>query len=81
MNDDLGLTGSQYNIALTIFFIPYILFEIPSNIILKLTRPSVWMPSIMLAWGIVLTLMGIITDFRGLVISRFFLGITEVSMF
>ncbi|KAI5456668.1 major facilitator superfamily domain-containing protein [Mariannaea sp. PMI_226] len=81
MNEDLGLSGSQYNIALSVFFIPYILFEIPSNIILKLVRPSIWMPSIMLAWGIVLTLMGIISDFRGLAISRFFLGLTEAGFF
>ncbi|EWY80743.1 hypothetical protein FOYG_16671 [Fusarium oxysporum NRRL 32931] len=58
MNGELELTGRQYNIVLTVFFIPYALLEVPSNIILKLTRPSIWLPSIMLAWGIVLTLMG-----------------------
>ncbi|RTE68843.1 hypothetical protein BHE90_016779 [Fusarium euwallaceae] len=81
MNQDLGLSGKQYNIAVTVFFVPYILFEVPSNIVLKLTRPSIWMPSIMLAWGLVLTLMGIVTSFQGLVISRFFLGITEAGFF
>src|SRR5690625_4234161 len=43
------------------------------------TRPSIWMPSIMLAWGIVMTLTGIVKDFKGLVICRVFLGITEVD--
>lgn len=73
MNKDL------HNIALTAFFIPYALLEIPCNVILKLTRPSIWMPSIMLAWGIVMTLTGIVKDFKGLVICRVFLGITEVD--
>ncbi|KAL3961126.1 hypothetical protein ACCO45_006243 [Purpureocillium lilacinum] len=81
MNKDLHLTGMQYNIALTAFFIPYALLEIPCNVILKLTRPSIWMPSIMLAWGIVMTLTGIVKDFKGLVICRVFLGITESGFF
>ncbi|KAJ6441473.1 high-affinity nicotinic acid transporter [Purpureocillium lavendulum] len=81
MNKDLHLSGAQYNIALTAFFIPYALLEIPCNVVLKLTRPSIWMPSIMLAWGIVMTLTGIVKDFRGLVIRRIFLGITESGFF
>lgn len=34
--------GTQYNIALLIFFVPYVLFEIPSNILLKRFSPRVW---------------------------------------
>jgi hypothetical protein len=40
---DLDLKGIQYNTALTIFFVPYIMFEIPSNIILKRLKPHVWL--------------------------------------
>ncbi|PCD44664.1 hypothetical protein AU210_000120 [Fusarium oxysporum f. sp. radicis-cucumerinum] len=81
MNDELELTGRQYNIVLTVFFIPYAILEVPSNIILKLTRPSIWLPSIMLACGIVLTLMGIVQNFTGLTIARVFLGIPEAGFF
>ena len=42
MREDLKLTGIQYNTCLTIFFIPYIIFEIPSNIFLKRFRPRPW---------------------------------------
>ncbi|OAQ82588.1 high-affinity nicotinic acid transporter [Purpureocillium lilacinum] len=76
-----GMNKDLHNIALTAFFIPYALLEIPCNVILKLTRPSIWMPSIMLAWGIVMTLTGIVKDFKGLVICRVFLGITESGFF
>ncbi|CAG8957430.1 hypothetical protein HYFRA_00011411 [Hymenoscyphus fraxineus] len=40
---DLGLEGVERNVALTIFFIPYILFEIPSNLVIKKIRPSIWL--------------------------------------
>ena len=42
LQKDLKLTGNKYNVALTIFFVPYVLFEIPSNVILKRLRPRVW---------------------------------------
>ena len=39
---DLHLVGNQYNIALVLFFVPYVIFEIPANILLKHFRPSIW---------------------------------------
>lgn len=39
---DLHLVGNQSNVALTIFFVPYVLFEIPSNILMKRFQPHVW---------------------------------------
>ena len=43
--------GPGFNIALSVFFVPYILLEVPSNMILKQIRPSVWLSMIMLGWG------------------------------
>jgi MFS family permease len=42
LQEELHLGGVEFNTALTIFFVPYILFEIPSNIFLKRLRPHVW---------------------------------------
>ena len=42
-------------------------------------RPSRWIATIMLAWGIVMTCMGVVQSYGGLLAARFFLGITEVS--
>lgn len=39
---DLRLTGQQPNVALTIFFVPYVIFEIPSNLLMKRFKPHVW---------------------------------------
>ena len=52
LEKDLHMEGHDYNIALFVFFIPYILFEVPSNIILKRIRPSTWLSFIMLCWGV-----------------------------
>lgn len=61
--------------------IRYAAFEVPSNLLLKRLRPSIWLPSIMVAWGIVMTLMGIVQDYHGLLIARIFLGVTEAGLF
>lgn len=48
------MAGNDYNIALFIFFIPYILCEVPSNLILKKVAPSTWLSAIMLGWGMMI---------------------------
>ena len=73
--------GLRYNVAVTMFFVTYGVFEVPANIILKLWRPSRWIATIMLCWGIVMTLMGVVQSYGGLLAARFFLGITEAGFF
>ena len=67
--------------ALTIFFIPYALFEVPSNIVLKMLTPRIWLTTITLAWGTVMTLMGIVQNYQGLLAARFMLGVAEAGFF
>ena len=63
------------------YFIGYVLFEIPCNIILKRTTPRMWLPTLAIAWGTVSTLMGIVNNLSGFLASRFFLGVTESGLF
>ncbi|RPA99629.1 MFS general substrate transporter [Choiromyces venosus 120613-1] len=79
--EDLGMTAGQYNWTLTIFFFSYCACEVPSNLLLKKFRPSIWLPSIMVAWGTVMTLMGIVKNYEGLLAARFWLGVTEAGLF
>ena len=51
LEKDLRMKGDNYNIALFVFFIPYILFEVPSNLIIRKISPSTWLSSIMICWG------------------------------
>jgi sugar phosphate permease len=81
LQTDLKLTGSQYNLCATVFFFTYCAFEIPSNLLLKRFRPSIWLPSIMVAWGTVMTLMGLVKSYHGLLVARIFLGIAEAGLY
>jgi MFS family permease len=81
MNENLGLSGKQYNIALTVFFFPYALFEVPSNVVLKLIRPSIWIGIMMVAWGVVMTCQGLVRGYDGLIVTRVFLGLAEAGFF
>lgn len=81
LSTDLMMTGPQYNWTLTVFFFTYCVFEVPSNLLLKRLRPSIWLPTIMVAWGTVMTLMGTVQNYKGLLIARLFLGVTEAGLY
>ena len=49
---ELHLTGNKFNIALQVFFVPYILLEIPSNIVLRKITPSTWIATLAFLWGV-----------------------------
>ncbi|KAI9689363.1 MAG: hypothetical protein M1822_010014 [Bathelium mastoideum] len=81
LSEDLGLTGAQYNWALTAYFFTYCAFEVPSNMMLRKVGPSIWLPTIMVAWGVITTLMGIVQNHKGLLATRLFLGVAEAGLF
>ncbi|KAK8136599.1 major facilitator superfamily transporter [Apiospora sp. TS-2023a] len=81
LQDDLKMSPDQYNWCLTVFFFPYAFFEVPSNLLLKKFRPSRWLPMIMVAWGTVMTLMGIVRNYEGLLAARIFLGVAEAGLY
>ncbi|CAF3778009.1 unnamed protein product [Rotaria sp. Silwood1] len=67
--------------SLSIFFFGYVLFEVPSNIILRRWRPSRWIGLIMLAWGVVAVSLTAVKNFAGLLVCRFLLGTFEAGLF
>ena len=79
--ETIKLTSAQYNACLSVFFATYVLFEIPSNLVLKKLRPSRWIPMIMVSWGIVMTLMGLINSYGSLIACRLLLGAAESGLF
>ncbi|KAL2823556.1 major facilitator superfamily domain-containing protein [Aspergillus cavernicola] len=76
---DLGMTGNDYNLALFIFFIPYILCEIPCNLIMKKLAPSTWLSSIMALWGIITICQGFVQNHGALMACRFLIGVFEAG--
>ncbi|KAG9077223.1 hypothetical protein FRC06_009022, partial [Ceratobasidium sp. 370] len=81
LEKDLGMQGLQFNHAVAIFYPFYVLVEVPSNMMLKRTRPSFWFAFLMVTWGTITTLMGLVKSYRGLLIARVFLGIAEGGLF
>lgn len=77
----LHMTGDEYLFGLTIFFIGYVLFEVPAQIVLKLWTPRMWLPTITVSWGVVATLIGVVESKTGFYIVRFFLGVSEAGLF
>lgn len=77
---DLKLKNVEYNTALTMFFVPYIVCEIPSNILLKKLSPRVWLSGCMFFFGLVCICQGLVTSYGGLLTTRFFLGVFEVCV-
>jgi MFS family permease len=78
---DLGLTGSQYQTAVSLLFVTYVLVEVPSNLVLKKFTPSRWISIITVTWGIISTLTGIVQNFAGLVVCRLLMGLVEGGLF
>jgi MFS family permease len=75
------MSDSTYSAALTVFFISYSLLEPLTNILLKKMRPSIFLPLIMVLWGICMTTMGLVHNGSGLIAARFFLGVAEAGLF
>jgi hypothetical protein len=77
MTEDLKLTGNKFNVALTIFYVPYICVDIPSNWTVKHFKAGFYLPFLTISWGIVSTCIGFVKSYSGLLAGRFFLGLCE----
>ena len=81
MNDDLMLSAAQFGFASGVFFIGYILLEVPSNLALHRFGARKWLARIMVSWGIVALLFTFVQNFEQLVALRFILGVAEAGFF
>ena len=81
MNRELAITSQQFGLVFGIFFIGYLIFEIPSNLLLHRIGARVWIARILLSWGIVATLTGLVQTVQQLYVLRFLLGLAEAGYF
>ncbi|OQU98777.1 hypothetical protein CLAIMM_04507 [Cladophialophora immunda] len=84
MLEDLHMAGNQYNVALSLFFVTYIIFEVPSNAVLEkyfAFRPSWWIGGLTMAWGVMMTLHGVVNNYGGLLAVRLVMGALEAGFF
>ena len=73
----LGLVGNDFNVCLIVFYVPYVLVALPSNWLVKHFGAGRYLPTLVIAWGIVDVCMGTVKTYHGLIVARIFLGLCE----
>lgn len=81
MSADLGLTETVYGLAAGLFFIGYVLLEVPSNLALNKFGARKWIARIMVSWGIISSLFAFVQTPDQLVWLRVLLGLAEAGFF
>ncbi len=81
MSEDLGLTATMFGLASSLFFVGYVLFEVPSNLALHRFGARRWIARIMVSWGLVAAVMAFVPDATSLYIARILLGVAEAGFF
>jgi ACS family pantothenate transporter-like MFS transporter len=81
MKDDLNLSGNDLNFLTTYWTIGYIIGQLPSQLIMTKIRPSIWLPSMELAWGFLVMGMAGAKNVNTLYALRFFVGLLEASAY
>ncbi|KAF3067218.1 hypothetical protein GL218_08549 [Daldinia childiae] len=81
LETDLGLVGNQFQVAVSIFFVTYLFFEVPSNLVLKPLTPSRYIAFIAFGWGIIATCTGFVHSYGALIAVRVILGVVEAGLF
>jgi ACS family tartrate transporter-like MFS transporter len=81
MNQELAITSKQFGWVAGIFFFGYFLFEIPSNLMLHKIGARIWIACILITWGFLATLTGLVHSVHQLYVVRFLLGLAEAGYF
>ncbi|KAJ1982883.1 hypothetical protein H4R35_000009 [Dimargaris xerosporica] len=81
LEEDMNLSPAQYSWGLSIFFVGYILFEVPSNLALRKFGPARWLARIGVLWGGLSMCQAAVTNFAGFFILRFLFGMSEAGLF
>ncbi len=81
MSADLKLSASAYGFGVGMFFVGYVLFEIPGAIIVERWSARKWMARIMITWGLITILTAFVHTPRQFYIVRFLVGLSEASFF
>jgi MFS transporter, ACS family, tartrate transporter len=81
MSADLGFSDRVYGLGIGLFYVSYVLFEIPGAIIVERWSARKWIARIMISWGLVTILTSMVHSAGQFYVARFFLGLAEASFF
>lgn len=79
MNHDIGLSPSVFGFGASVFFLGYMLLGVPSNLMLDRIGARVWIPVILIFWGLVATLTAFVKGASSFDAVRFLLGVAEAG--
>ncbi|KAJ3340593.1 hypothetical protein HDU93_006708 [Gonapodya sp. JEL0774] len=80
MERELGMVGYDYQLSVSLFYITYVIFEVPSNMLLKKFTPRLWFTRIMITWGICSGCQGACNSLAGIIVCRLLIGAAEASL-
>ncbi|WP_227245198.1 MFS transporter [Paraburkholderia caribensis] len=81
MLQDLGMSDAVYGLGAGIFFVGYLMFEVPSNLILLKVGARRWIARIMVTWGAISAAMMFVSTPTQFYVVRFLLGVAEAGFF
>ncbi len=81
MNKELAITSQQFGLLAGIFFFGYLLFGVPSNLLLHKVGARICIACILITWGIVAMLTGFVHNVHQLYVVRFLLGLAEAGYY
>ncbi|MBE5254336.1 MFS transporter [Mixta mediterraneensis] len=79
MNADLAMSAEMFGIAAGIFYVTYIIFEVPGNVLLTRVGARRWIARIMVSWGIIAAGISLVQTPTQLYVMRFLLGAAEAG--
>lgn len=79
IREDLNFSSSQFSLAVSMFFVGTCIADVFTNIGMRIVRPSVWLSSAMVIWGVVAALQAVAGGPAGMNAIRFFLGVFEAA--
>ncbi|KAG8670896.1 hypothetical protein FPOAC2_04203 [Fusarium poae] len=77
MQEDLHMTDTMWSLGISLFYVGYIISQIPANVIIAKGRPRILLPSCMMAWSVVTICMPAVTAGWGFCLCRFLIGLVE----
>src|SRR6266702_7739645 len=81
MNQDIGLSSAAFGLGGGLFYITYVLCEVPSNLAMEKVGARLWIARIMISWGIVAACMALVVGPNSFYLVRMLLGAAEAGFF
>src|SRR5829696_5141136 len=81
LSDDLALSATAFGLASGIFFLGFVVFQVPSNLILHRVGARRWLATIMITWGVAACATALVWNAQSLVTVRLLLGFAEAGFF